>query len=364
MATGVIVVVGGGVMGLATGWALAHAGARPIVLERFRRGHHEGASHGQTRNFNDAYSRDEYLDLLVRARELWEDLSAGLDEPLVRAHGLVTQGPLDRLAPVQRAHAERGFHSRLLEPAEASTRFTGMRFTDPVLLSESSGVIRASAALRQFENGIRAAGGEVRWDTPVHRISSAGRVSLADGTEIGADRVVITAGAWGRSLVPAEIPLPDLRVTEEHPAHFRPRRDAVWPSFNHLLAAPWPADVYGMPAPGEGIKVGFHLVGHEVDPDRRPHETHSLPQLREYVREWFPALDPDSAEPVSCTYTSTTDEDFHLDRHQRIVVGAGFSGHGFKFAPAIGETLARLALDDDYRAADLFRRLERPARVR
>ncbi|WP_402840681.1 FAD-dependent oxidoreductase [Microbacterium sp. GXS0129] len=357
-----IVVVGGGVMGLATGWALARAGARPIVLERFARGHHHGASHGRTRNFNDAYSRDEYLDLLVRARELWALLSAGLDQPLIRAHGLVNHGPLDRLLPVQRAHAGRGIRSRLLDPAEAGARFTGMRFAEPVLLSESSGAIRAAMALRRFEAAIRDAGGDVRWSTPVRAVSPSGRVTLPDGSEIHADRVMITAGAWTRALVPATIPLPGLRVTEEHPAHFRPRREAVWPSFNHLLGRPWPADVYGMPTPGEGIKVGFHLVGEEVDPDQRPHRSHSLTQLRDYVREWFPGLDADTAAPVSCTYTSTADEDFHLDRSGRIVVGAGFSGHGFKFAPAIGEVLARLALEDDYRAAELFRRIERPAR--
>lgn len=262
--------VGGGVMGLATGWALARAGSHPIVLERFARGHHEGASHGHTRNFNDAYSRDEYLDLLVRARELWDDLSAGLDEPLLRPHGLVNQGPIDRLVPVQRAHAARGFASRLLEPADASARFTGMRFTDPVLLSESSGVIRASAALRQFEEGILAAGGEVRWNTPVRAVSPEGQVTLADGSQIAADRVVITAGAWTRSLVPRDIPMPELRVTEEHPAHFRPLRDAVWPSFNHLLGAPWPGDVYGMPAPGEGVKVGLPSGGARGRPRPAP----------------------------------------------------------------------------------------------
>ena len=359
---GAVVVIGGGAMGLATGWALARAGVRPIVLERFARGHHEGASHGRTRNFNDAYTRDEYLDLLVRARELWDDLSAGLDRPLIRAHGLANHGPIERLLPVQRAHAERGFRSRLLDPAEAGARFTGMRFAEPVLLSEASGVIRASAALRRFEAAIRDAGGEVRWSTPVREVTPSGRVTLGDGSQIRAERIVIAAGAWTRAIVPAGIPLPELRVTEEHPAHFRPRHDAVWPSFNHLLGQPWPADVYGMPAPGEGIKAGFHLVGHEVDPDRRPHRSHSLSQLRDYVREWFPGLDADTAAPVSCTYTSTSDEDFHLDRHDRIVVGAGFSGHGFKFAPAIGEVLARLALEDDYRAAELFRRIERPAR--
>ncbi|KTR73661.1 FAD-dependent oxidoreductase, partial [Microbacterium oxydans] len=71
-----VVVVGGGVMGLATAWALVRRGLRPVVLERFARGHREGASHGATRNFNNAYDEEHYLDLLVRARQGWDALGS------------------------------------------------------------------------------------------------------------------------------------------------------------------------------------------------------------------------------------------------------------------------------------------------
>jgi sarcosine oxidase len=94
-----------------------------------------------------------------------------------------------------------------------------------------------------------------------------------------------------------------------------------------------------------------------IDPDRRTFRP--VPalaaRLRDYVAEWFPGLDPDSAVPISCTYTSTESEDFVLDRRGRIVVGAGFSGHGFKFTPAVGAVLASLATDATARAAPVFR---------
>ena len=104
-----------------------------------------------------------------------------------------------------------------------------------------------------------------------------------------------------------------------------------------------------------GVKVGFHRVGDEADPDARPHRAAHADALAEYVREWMPGLDPASAVPVSCTYTSTDDGTFVLDRRGRLVVGAGFSGHGFKFAPGIGALLADLALDPSARAAEPFR---------
>nr|BFF08962.1 hypothetical protein GCM10025699_02650 [Microbacterium flavescens] len=181
-----------------------------------------------------------------------------------------------------------------------------------------------------------------------------------------ADTLIVTAGAWTTRLLPAGFPLPRLTVTEESPAHFAPFPGFdAWPSFNHFLGgsggsaghAPHPGQTYGMPTPGEGIKVGFHHVGPVVDPDDRPFrpEPALARALEGYVREWFPGLDPGPATPISCTYTSTDSEDFVLDRRGRIVVGAGFSGHGFKFTPAVGGVLARLALDDTERAAAPFR---------
>ncbi len=340
-----IVVVGGGVMGLAAAWELTRRGLRPIVVEQSTRGHPGGASHGATRNFNNAYAEDHYLDLLMRARAGWDALGEVDGAPLLRLHGLVTHGDAD-LDGIRRRLDERGIAAGMLSAAEASARWPGMRFTGDVLFSADAGVIRAAEALRELERRIVAGGGEVRWRTPVLRIGQdpAGAVvALADGTTLRADTVVVTAGAWSAKLL-GEFGLPRLTVTEETPAHFTPRTDA-WPSFNHYTVG-YPATVYGMPTPGEGVKVGFHAVGDEVDPDARPHRTTHAEALRDYVREWMPGLDPDSAVHLSCTYTSTRSSDFVLDRRGRVVVGAGFSGHGFKFAPGIGAVLADLALGE------------------
>ena len=115
------VVIGAGAMGLAATWQLARAGHRVVALERFDRGHTRGASHGATRNFNNAYGEDHYLDLLERARTGWDDLARTTGEPLLRLHGLVTHGDD---AMVQRVHAAlsaRGECARVLSAREAST---------------------------------------------------------------------------------------------------------------------------------------------------------------------------------------------------------------------------------------------------
>jgi sarcosine oxidase len=367
-----IIVIGGGIMGLSAAWQLARRGERPIVLERFARGHTRGASHGETRNFNNAYADDHYLDLLARAREGWDVLGAVDGEPLLRLHGLVSHGAGAALgsatggglAAIERRLRERGIPAELLDGAEASRRWPGMRFEDIVLHSPDAGVVRAAAALRELERRIVAAGGEVRWETPVAEVVDEGE-AVSVRTPAGilvADAAVVTVGAWTRPLLARlGIGLPLLRVTEESPAHFAPRDPgAPWPSFNHFVApGSWPANVYGMPTPGEGVKVGFHGVGDEVDPDARRFEPVRQRELAAYVREWFPGLDPGTATPISCTYTSTPDEAFVLDRRGRVVVGAGFSGQGFKFAPGVGATLADLVLDPDLdpaaSVADAFR---------
>jgi len=369
-----IIVVGGGVMGLATAWQLARRGERPIVLERFDRGHHEGASHGDTRNYNNAYGDDDYLDLLALAREGWDALGVVEGEPLLRRHGLVSHGAgaslgsIDGAAPgvlesIAAKLEGRGIPAALLDAGEAAARWSGMRFEGTVLHSPDAGVARAAAALRELERRTVAARGEVRWSTRVRAIApdADGVDVVTDAGALRADVVVVTAGAWSASLLGGGtedlgIHLPRLRVTEETPAHFAARVAGPWPSFNHFVApGSQPSNIYGMPTPGEGVKVGFHGVGAEVDPDARPHLPTLQRELRAYVREWFPGLDPDSAVPISCTYTTTPTEAFVLDRVGRVVVGAGFSGHGFKFAPGVGATLAGLALDPSAVAAAPFR---------
>lgn len=353
-----IIVIGGGAMGLATAWELTRRGRRPMVLERFARGHTQGASHGATRNFNNAYREDHYLDLLQRAREGWDALGSPGGAPLLRLHGLVTHGEDADVTTVHAGLTARGIPAQLLSAAEAASRWSGMRFEGDVLFSPDAGVVRAADALVELERRIIGAGGDVRWETPVAGIvedADGVEVTLADGSTVHADTLVVTAGAWTRDLL-GGWDLPRLTVTEETPAHFAPRGGDTWPSFNHYVSPRrHPATVYGMPTPGEGVKVGFHLVGDEVDPDARPHRTTHADELRAYVREWLPGLDPESAAHISCTYTSTDDGDFILDRRGRIVVGAGFSGHGFKFVPGVGATLADLALTPTARAAEPFR---------
>ncbi|WP_313810734.1 FAD-dependent oxidoreductase [Glutamicibacter sp.] len=352
-------VIGGGAMGSATSHFLAAAGHEVVLLERFDPGHVQGASHGSTRNFNPAYDHPEYVRFLQRSQLLWDEVSQQAGVQLLHRTGLVNHGDVPGQRVIHRVLGRAGFDSELLSISEAQERFSGMRFETETLYIPQGGQLNADKAVSAFQQLAAANGAEIRHGARVLRIEVLGdelaSVTVQDASGehmITARHVVVTAGAWTQALLGTTLELPRIHVTEEHPVHFALKdRDAFWPGFNHTLdparrtGSRVFAPVYGMHTPGEGIKVGWHGSGAVIDPEHRPHLVieEQLSALQDYAARWLPGVDPQLFEPVSCTYANTEDEHFILDRFGPVTVGAGFSGQGFKFVPAIGEHLALLA---------------------
>ncbi|GAA3326259.1 FAD-dependent oxidoreductase [Paeniglutamicibacter sulfureus] len=353
------VVVGGGAMGSATAWALATRGREVTLLEQFAPGHTLGASHGSTRNLNLGYADPVYVSMLAEALGLWDLLGEQSGQTQVTRAGIVNHGAPREQARVLASLTAAGIAAEELSAAEAGERWSGLRFTGPALHMPDGGQLNPDLALPSFQqvaqrhgalirHGVRVAGMKITGDREVHLA-----LETAEGSEtVEARSVVVTAGAWTGQLLPGSVRLPALRITQEQPVHFaRRRQEDVWPGFNHTLVPGSPgfenaySPVYGMLTPGEGIKAGWHGTGALTHPDRRSFaaEPLQLRALQDYARQWLPGVDADSFTEVSCTYTTTPDEDFVLDRIGPLVIGAGFSGHGFKFTPVIGRILADLA---------------------
>ncbi len=350
-----MVVVGGGVMGSATAWALAQRGVDVVLLERFGPGHAHGASHGRARIYRSTYAQPHHQALVAEARVLWGELQ---EESGVRvlhpAPGVTTAAApgLSRLREVAAAMTTAGVPHEWLTADEAQQRWPGMRFPGPVLHEPATaGRVDADAAVTALQQAAAGQGAVVRHHRRVTAVEPDGDgvlVRSAAGAVVRARTAVVAAGAWTADVLPS-VALPPLRVTQEQPAHFRPLDPAAaWPAFtaDPDPAEGWPSGVYGLASPGDGVKVGFHGVGAVVHPDRRDPlpDIAQLERLQDYVRRWLPGLDAASAEPVSCTYTSTPTGEFVLDRIGPVMVAAGFSGHGFKSATAIGRVLADLTV--------------------
>lgn len=352
-------IIGGGAMGSATALSLAQGGHEVLLLERFGPGHVNGASHGTTRNFNPAYGQPEYLRLLQRANTLWDEISVQANTQLLTRTGLVNHGIVAEQRAMHQVLAGAGFASELLSIPEAQERFTGMKFETEVLHIPAGGQINADAAVSTMQALATDAGATIKHHHQVLDIEviddALVRVMVRhqdSESTVSAKYLIVTAGAWTHHLLGGHN-LPAIHVTEEHPVHFAlSSTSAKFPGFNHIvdgrrdIGSRVFGPVYGMHTPDHGIKVGWHGSGHLTDPDHRRHQVieEQILGLQQYAQRWLPGVDSQVYETISCTYSNTDDENFIMDRLGPITIGAGFSGHGFKFVPAIGEYLAGLAL--------------------
>lgn len=349
-----IVVVGAGVAGAATARVLALAGRDVVLVEQFAIGHDRGSSHGAARIFRLSYPDERYVRLAQAALDGWHDLEAERGEQLLLRNGSLDLGAFT--ARNARALARCGVTYELLDGLRAAGRWPlHLDSAEPVLFQPDGGVVLADRALRAFVDGAREAGATVLERTRVTGLSVDRRtVRVAtDADELCAQAVVVTAGAWTqRLLAPVGIELPVV-PTRETIVYVRlacadtlpPIIDEVSPGSASAYGIPRTGQfTYAVPSPGLGLKIGLHHAGPLADPDEAGTPSDGVVR---WAAEWAHRRLPHETCPVAgaetCLYTSTADERFVLERHGRIVVGSACSGHGFKFAPAVGRTLAALA---------------------
>jgi sarcosine oxidase len=327
VATAEIAVVGAGVNGLAAAHALTAAGRDVVVYEQFELGHARGSSHGRTRIFRLAYPETRWVRLAVEALAGWRALEEEADEQLLVLSGLL-ELVRDQAQSSQAALEECGVACELLLADEAKRRF-GVTAAEGslVLFQPEAGTVYAERALRAFARGLR--------------IEEGRRVESLDVPE---PVVVVTAGPWARRLLAgAGIDLPVVE-TRETVAYFRLEGEV--PSVVAEIVTRGHG-FYSLADPLYGLKVGSHMRGRPADPDeeRPSSDEATVREIAEWTAARFPLADPEPVRAETCFYTTTDDERFILERHGRIVVGSACSGHGFKFAPAVGARIAALAVE-------------------
>ena len=353
-----VVVVGGGTMGTAAAWALGERGARTLVLEQYGHVHSLGSHSGKTRIIRHAYAESpDYVPLVGRAEEIWLRLQAEQATPLhVRTGGLDLARPGFAQARDARLAAERHhLPHEWLDGAEIRRRWPVWTIDDEweACYSPQTGFLVVEPALHALAAAARAKGAAIHEHEAVRtwRTDGAGIVVETNLATYRADRLIVSAGAWaGALLADLGLPLNVLRKTlwwieVEDPAAFAVGR------FPIFIAESAAGAIYGFPiAEGTAIKIANHSGGQPTDPVRidRVARDEETVEVLPFTTEALRGITARIAERAVCLYTMTPDRDFVVDRHPedpRIVIAAGFSGHGFKFAPAIGELLANLALD-------------------
>ena len=350
-------------MGSAAARHLARRGARVLGLEQFTAAHALGSSHGDTRIVRMAYfEAPDYVPLLRRAYELWDELEAETGRHLFVRNGALMIGAADSevvrgtLASVERYDLPH----ELLDRAAMGTRFPqfALRPGDQGVFERNAGFVNPEVVVRAHLDLAARSGAELRFETPVAswRADEDGVVVCTDDRDFRARRLVVAAGAWADRVVPGlTVPLRVGRRVMHYLAPVASAADFAADRFPVYVYETGAHDaIYGFPwvgDPGAGVKVGFHYRGGDVDPDTIDRDVTGAErqEMRAVLAERIPGLAGAHLATKVCMYTLTPDEHFvidHLPGHAgRVVVAAGFSGHGFKFTPVVGEILADLALD-------------------
>jgi sarcosine oxidase len=355
-----VIVIGLGGMGSSAAYHLAARGQRVLGLERHTPAHDKGSSHGGSRITRQSYFEDPaYVPLLLRAYELWEKLERDSGSDVLTLTGGLFLGleTSTTFAGSLRASREWDLPHEVLDAAEVRRRFpTFDPADDDVALFEAkAGFVRPEDTVTAHLALAARAGAQLQFGETVLSWTSTGfgvEVVTSKAT-YRAERLVICPGAWAPELlgdlgVPFTVerqvmywfePLPGVRPygADRHPIYIH--EDATG------------EQIYGFPAidgPQRGAKVAFFRRGRACTPETIDRQVHDeeIDAMRERAGRLLPTLPTRFLKAATCMYTTTPDQHFVIAQHPGhadVTVACGFSGHGFKFVPVVGEVLADLA---------------------
>jgi sarcosine oxidase len=353
-----VIVAGVGAMGSAACWHLAKRGLRVLGLERFDLGHAMGSSHGLTRIIRLAYFEgSHYVPIVRRARQLWSETGAAAGLKLLHVTGSLDLAPKG-LGPVEsslQSCLDHGLEHEVLERDEITRRFPAFHLpADHLgLWQPEGGFVASEKAIYAHVGLAQSKGAEIRTGEPMldWRPTADGGVSVQ--TERGsysAGRLVITSGGWITDAVPALATR--VRTMRQAIGWFTTRRPELFRegAFPVFILSAEEGTFYGFPLyEHPGFKLGGPHFGREPMDPREPDRTPSPRQLaliRECLARYLPDANGEPLTVKGCIYSVSPDEDFVIDAVPGVpqaVFASACSGHGFKFASAIGEILADLS---------------------
>jgi monomeric sarcosine oxidase len=356
-----IIIIGGGGMGLSAAWRLARRGEKPLVIEQFSLFHNRGSSHAEHRILRRTYDDDLYARLVVEAYRLWEELEGESGQRLKYLYGGLEIGPhtdktLNNIIDVCRAT---GIPIDVFSPAELGQRYPQWHVRPDfiALFCPLNGFLAIDDCMRAKAE-LAAKGGVIfQENEPVEAITP-----LANGVEIRTakgtytcDRLIITAGAYAKKLM-RQIGLDVPYIIESSQVHwfkvdsdemYRPER---FPIFILRHDTDTIGGMYGFPLFRKpGIKVAVHHSNDVIDVENytmQPNPT-TTERVAAFVREFLPGAAAQPAEIATCLYDFPPDEHFVIAQHPEFphISMANMAGHGYKFAPLVGEVLAQFAVD-------------------
>jgi sarcosine oxidase len=355
-----VAIVGLGGIGSAIAAHCAGRGASVIGLERFTPAHDRGSSHGKSRMIRQAYFEDPaYVPLVLRSYELWRALEKNSGQELLRITGVLSVGEENSkiISGTQRAAVRHGLALEKWGREEVRERYPSLRLVEDeiALFEPDGGVLDPEQAVSAHLKSAKSSGAELRFNTVVRNWEANDRgvtLALDDGSKVSAKRLILSLGPWFKKTL-GELGVM-LQIQRNVQVWFTPATNAYQsPRFPAFLLdrAGLPAPLYGFPDFGVGVKLAFHGFGDVMTADELDRDVDPARDVEPVARAtdaWMPGAAAILREAKPCMYSLTPDGNFVIDRdphHANVILCGGFSGHGFKFAPVIGEIAADLALD-------------------
>jgi len=348
------VVLGLGGMGSATLYTLAKRGVKACGIEQFGIAHDRGSSHGETRIIRKAYfEHPNYIPLLNRAYELWEELERITGEKLFVKCPIIVAGKpkAEAIKGLELCYNRHDLPHQRWTAEEARKRYPQFRLPDDfvVYFDPVAGFLYPEKCVQTHVKLAQKLGatiytGEriISWNE-----DNNGVHIKTERREIISEKLVVTAGAWAiRELASLKLPLQIWRkvvfwYNSSNVAEFERER------FPIFYVESDDGGFYGFPViNASGLKVAEHTTPQPIpDPDliTRDLQPDDEPRVRQFLRAFLPQFHPRRTKFSVCMYTMTPDGNFIIDHHPHhpnVVLAAGFSGHGFKFATLVGEILS------------------------
>ena len=371
------IVVGCGGFGSGALYHAAKRGARVLGIEQHTAAHDLGSSHGESRIIRKAYfEHPNYVPLLHDAFDLWRLLQEETGTTLLHECGLFIAGPADGLpiSGTRRAASEHALPIESIPAAKVGGSFDGFHIPEScdIVVEPDAGVLLVEDCVRAHLQQAQSLGAVLKTGETVTGWKANGRTIIVQTNrrEYSAASVIFTAGAWTQSVL-QELNIP-LQVVRKF-TFWHPCDNTAFTLANNARVFFFDlpeGEFYGVPSiDGRTIKLGRHTGGMNIDdPSQldRQYQDADHAAVSDFVRRHMDRVDPQPVRHSACMYTFTADGHFVVDQHphhKNVVIGAGFSGHGFKFTGVLGRSLADLALDGKTDSPIEFLNCERLLRV-
>ncbi|XP_029651354.1 peroxisomal sarcosine oxidase-like [Octopus sinensis] len=352
------IVVGAGINGSSTAHYLQKNGYRTLLLEQFPLPHTRGSSHGQSRITRKAYFQEIFAEMMKEAYPMWAQLERDSDTQLYKKSQLlvISTPQSSYMDEVKRVLIKMKMTFKDV-PADRLLKEFCIKVPagSKALIEPEGGILLADRALMTFQDQFKKLGGKIIDGTPVLSVEPGEIVKLHTTKGIFQSRnVVLCQGSWAKMFfnqLGITFPLKPMKISV---AYFKSKVPGKYELKNNFPAFYYGNGVdefYGLPAeeyPGM-LKLFLHH-GPEIHPDQRDQvdSRYTIEKSKQLVKDIFPGLEPLPSIIETCIYTMTPDEQFVLDRHPKfpnLILGAGFSGHGFKLAPVTGKILGDMVMN-------------------